>query len=897
MNRPLKQAAIVLIVLGALLGVHASQAQTIQSASLTPIGPAGCPTSGCAAGQTLDYRASFDLGAFEPAQLPNVQVCFYTPTAWNTSDWRIDATGGISGAPYQADTTNCSPAPTDYGIASGASAQLSSAFGDVLNIGFRIGRTAPANPNGSLVIRVFQHNGTAWTQTDQTFVSIPVIAAAASVYAANDSAACGNFSPCYLNSGSDRDGGKGTGLKDGVDAQPTTITVLGNYQVKSQTVLIDQPVILQGLDDSRITYVGSTCTNAVLKLTSAVTVRNLTITDGTCTTTNRDLVAVDSAQDVSLEFVDLLNGLDALKIADNAGNVTIRFSQALNNSGYAVLRVPKVSGGTLLATGSNLYGNRAGAQVDCGQAGAADHNFWGFGVTAGSATANCAAVDTKQLGAPVLPRDSAAGVSGEKVTVTTIRQNSFGGLIGYQRAGDGADYELNIVNHGAGSPENVPFTGGSSSSLVACSNYYDVFLEKTAAAGGTLNLTLRYDRTSGCTSTIETSAYCTGSDQTRFPLYWYSPSSSAPTGWNTTGATGQTTTCDTAANEISAVIDASGRPDFATDLNFTPFVVGLPSQPSSVVITKLGAIPGNAQVTVQWTTASEVNTAGFYVLRSTVEAGGFERVSPFIARKGSSSSGASYEYLDTGLTNNTTYYYRLEIISTSMDSSFSQVVSAVPGQATSTTTLTATASATATATTTSTGTVTLTKTITRTPTVTKIPTRTRTQIRYATYFTGVTPTRGPTRTLFPSRTPTRTATGAQPTETPTEKQLVTILSGETTTVTATDTPLGEGTLPPGAGYPVTTPSPNATEISQVSAQPSASSAAVLSPTPGSPGSPTKKSTADQILELNRRYRPWLLGLLGFELVVLLIAGLWLYKHHMLTFHPDQHEGEPPEETE
>ncbi len=893
MHQSLKRAAIGLLLLAVLLSAHASQAQTIQSASLTPTGPAGCPAAGCAAGQTLDFQASFGLGSFVAIQSPNMQVCFYTPTQWAATDWRVDSTGGISGIPYKADTSNCSGPPPDYTLAEGVSAQQSGAFGDVLNLGFRIARTAPTILNGALVVRILQYDGTAWVQTDQTFVSIPVIATAASVYAANDAGSCGSFAPCYLNSGSDRDDGKGTGLKDAVDAQPTTITVLGNYQVKSQTVLIDQPVILQGLDDSRITYVGSSCSNPVLKITSAVTVRDLTITDGTCSAPNRDLVTVDSAQDVSLKYVDLLNGLDALKIADNTGDVTMRFSQALNNSGYAVFRELKVNGGALLVTGSNLYGNRAGAQVECGQAGPADHNFFGFGVAASSAATNCAANDAKQLGAPVLPRDNAAGVSGEKVTVTTTKQSSFDGLVSYQGAGEGTGYELNIVNHGAGSPENVPFTGGSSSSLVACSNYYDIYLEQSEAAAGTLTLWLRYDRTSGCTTTIETSAYCTGSDQTRFPLYWYSASSAAPTGWNTTGATDQTTTCDTAAKEISAVIDVTGRPDFATDLNFTPFVVGLPSQPSSVVLTKLDAIPANQQVTIQWTTSSEVNAAGFYVLRSTVETGGFERVSSFIARKGTSSSGASYEYLDTGLTNTTTYYYRLEIISTSLESSFSQVVSAVPGQAT-TATLTATASVTATATTTTTGTVTLTRTVTRTATVTKIPTRTRTQIRYATYYSGVTTTRGPTRTLFPTRTPTRTATGTQRAETATENHPVTILPGETTNVTATDIPRVELTLTPGAGYPVATPSPQGTELSQISPQPSASSAAGIVPTPGSTGTPTRKSTADQILELNRRYRPWLLGLLGFELVTLLIVGFWLYKRQLLTFHPDQHEGEPPE---
>ncbi len=195
----------------------------------------------------------------------------------------------------------------------------------------------------------------------------------------------------------------------------------------------------------------------------------------------------------------------------------MRFSQALNNSGYAVLRVPKVNGGTLLVTGSNLYGNRSGAQVDCGQAGSADHNFFGFGVAASSAATNCAANDTKQLGAPVLPRDNAAGVSGEKVTVTTTRESSFDGLVSYQGAGEGTGYKLNIVNHGAGSPENVPFTGGSSSSLVACSIITISIWKKAKRRSNTNSSGCATPHFRAAPQPCETSAYCTGSDSNRFP--------------------------------------------------------------------------------------------------------------------------------------------------------------------------------------------------------------------------------------------------------------------------------------------------------------------------------------------------------------------------------------------
>ena len=121
-----------------------------------------------------------------------------------------------------------------------------------------------------------------------------------------------------------------------------------------------------------------------------------------------------------------------------------------------------------------------GVQVDCGLAGNADHNFWGAGVSSSTATFQCTINENKRLGAPILARSGEPGVQGERVTVTTDKQSSLNGLISYQRSDDGADYALNIVNHGAGSPENVPFTGGAPGSLIACSNYYDVFLENGA---------------------------------------------------------------------------------------------------------------------------------------------------------------------------------------------------------------------------------------------------------------------------------------------------------------------------------------------------------------------------------------------------------------------------------
>lgn len=888
----------MVLLLAAGFGVQSSQAKTIQATQLTLVSPAACPPAGCAAGQTLDLRASFDLANLDPAPAPNVQVCLYTPTNWAAESLRIDATGAGTGAAYQPGTANCGSAPEGYAMTGGASAQISaSAVSDQLNLGFRIGRTTASS--GSVLVRVYQKTAAGWQPPVESSAAIGVTPTAATVYVANDAAACGSFSPCYLNSGADSVGGTGTALKDAVDAQPVSVTILGEYAVKSNTVRVDKAVIIQGLADSRITYSGASCNEPMLRLTAGVTLRALTITDGVnCSAPSRDLVEVDSPMDVMLEYIDLLSGQNGLKVSDNTGNVTLRFSQVMDNSEYALFRVPYAAGGALRVVGNNLYNNRPGVQVDCGNTGQADHNFWGFGRAATAATSQCTVSDNKRLGAPSQPRSGDAGVQGEVVTVTTTKQSSFNGLVSYQRSMDDGDYKLNLINHGAGAPENVPFTGGTLGSLTACSNYYDIFLEKDVVPSAQLTLSLRYDQfLAGCASTIETVEYCASGDSAKIPLYWYSPSGTVPGVWKTTGETGQVTTCNTVTREIQVVIDASDRPDFANDLNFTPFVVGLPSQPSSVVITRFVAIPGSGQASIQWSTASEVNLSGFYVLRGLAAAGPFERVTGLIVHTGSSASGANYEHIDTGLTNNTTYYYRLEIVNNSLGSNFSNVISATIGQPTPTPTLTFTPTHTLTLT----GTITptgptptgsLTRTPTRTITLTRFPTRTRTPIRYATYYVFRSPTPAPTRTAFPTRTITPTTTLFPGAKTSTAQAVNTLLPQPSLTLTVTLTPasIGQGTgYPAAGGTAISSLGTPAGESSQVATH-------AVNPTGGvvTPGVPPGEQ-APAIMTFGKRNWPWILGLLGLELVTVGGVAIYLSKRGLLTIPTLTRGEENPEE--
>ncbi|MFN7036554.1 MAG: hypothetical protein ACK4SN_09315, partial [Bellilinea sp.] len=295
-------AAVALLFILSL--PQSTRAQSIQSTSLTLQAPAACPAAGCAAGQTLNVRASFDLTAYLPPPGSNVQICIYTPINWSAADLRMGLTGGVTGSSYQNSITNCAAAPAGYNLLGGAQAELNAgAFGDWLDFSFRIGSTATAS--GSVLARAFERTAGGWQQTSQAFLGISVTPTADVVYVANDAAGCAAGLPCYINSGEDLPGGLGTGLKDAIDShplptQPATIIITGNYLIKNNTVLIDKPHIIQGLNDAQITYLGTTCNQPMLQVTAGATLRDLNINDGACAITHRTLIQIESPQTVSL---------------------------------------------------------------------------------------------------------------------------------------------------------------------------------------------------------------------------------------------------------------------------------------------------------------------------------------------------------------------------------------------------------------------------------------------------------------------------------------------------------------------------------------------------------------------------------------------------------------------
>src|SRR5712691_798919 len=96
------------------------------------------------------------------------------------------------------------------------------------------------------------------------------------------------------------------------------------------------------------------------------------------------------------------------------------------------------------------------------------------------------------------------------------------------------------------------------------------------------------------------------------------------------------------------------------------FVTKVGAVTTVVDLLSFEALPLDSGVELRWETGSELNNLGFHLYRSLSAEGPYERItSTVIPGLGSSPEGASYSYVDRGLTNGTTYFYELEDIETS----------------------------------------------------------------------------------------------------------------------------------------------------------------------------------------------------------------------------------------
>lgn len=230
---------------------------------------------------------------------------------------------------------------------------------------------------------------------------------------------------------------------------------------------------------------------------------------------------------------------------------------------------------------------------------------------------------------------------------------------------------------------------------------------------------------------------------------------------------------------------------------------------ANVTLVSFTAAPGDGEVDLNWETATEIDTAGFFVRRSETENGEFARVSDFIPAEGDGLTGATYEYVDEGLTNGMTYFYQLEAIDYDQSVEFFGPISATltGGAATLTPTITPTDTATP----------------EETPTVTSTPKKTKT------------PTRTPTRTRVPTKTPT-----PRPHYTPTPTFTASPIPSPTSTPTreffSPPSPTLPGTLAGGA-YPAPAASPTATLTDTIRQTPAPTASPSQAPAPEGQSAP------------------------------------------------------------
>lgn len=204
-------------------------------------------------------------------------------------------------------------------------------------------------------------------------------------------------------------------------------------------------------------------------------------------------------------------------------------------------------------------------------------------------------------------------------------------------------------------------------------------------------------------------------------------------------------------------------------------------------------IDNEAYVSVEWETATELNTSGFFVSRSTNPTSGFVRQNDtIIPAMGDGVTGWFYDFQDENVVIGTTYYYQLEVVNNDQSTDYFGPVAIVVGIGTPTPTTTRTSTPTSTPGSAPASTFTFTPTPSRTP------------------------TRAATFTPTATNTPAPTAAPSQPTSTPTS---IAGPSGFTITpaaplapATATPAVVNQATaVPPRSNLPTTAP----TEVASV----------------------------------------------------------------------------------
>jgi len=101
--------------------------------------------------------------------------------------------------------------------------------------------------------------------------------------------------------------------------------------------------------------------------------------------------------------------------------------------------------------------------------------------------------------------------------------------------------------------------------------------------------------------------------------------------------------------------------------------------PTVINLSSFTATPKAGKVLLQWTTEAEISNAGFNLYQCTTADGEYLKINDsLIPAQGSSTQGASYEFVDSNVQNRKTYYYKLEDIDWNGISTMHGPVNATP---------------------------------------------------------------------------------------------------------------------------------------------------------------------------------------------------------------------------
>jgi len=98
-----------------------------------------------------------------------------------------------------------------------------------------------------------------------------------------------------------------------------------------------------------------------------------------------------------------------------------------------------------------------------------------------------------------------------------------------------------------------------------------------------------------------------------------------------------------------------------------------------IQLSSFSASASNKTVILHWTTESETDNAGFNLYRAESADDEYVKINrSLIPAEGSPTQSASYQFIDEGVKNRTTYYYKLEDIDLNGKSTFHGPMSATP---------------------------------------------------------------------------------------------------------------------------------------------------------------------------------------------------------------------------